>query len=384
MTDVKALHVMVIFGGVSTEHKISCRSAYTIIRALKDAGCEVSPVGITESGQWLAYRADLESLLSGEWETAAVLAAGDHPTHLYGAPGYSVRDFLVSLAGGLPDVVYPAVHGINCEDGNLQGLLELSGIPYVGSGVTASALAMNKARCKSFLQAFDIPQVPHLVIDREQLSGGKKEDVLKQVATEIGFPCFLKPANGGSSVGTAAVQTAADLPVALAEVAQYDREIVVEAFVEARELELSILGNRDLTVAEVGEIVKAEDVLYYDYETKYLSADKGGISLPAKIDPALADRIRDLGVKIYRALDCSGLARVDFFLEQETGRLYFNEINTLPGFTRISIYPRALEQQGYPLPNLTKKLCELAIEAKAADGRRYLLPEPGPENEGQL
>ncbi|NLF21048.1 MAG: D-alanine--D-alanine ligase [Clostridiaceae bacterium] len=368
---MKKLHnVCVLFGGVSTEHLISCRSAYNIIQGLVEAGLEVAAVGMTKEGEFLRYLADLETLRSGEWEEAARAALAEA-----GAAAPSPADiaspaaFLAYHCGGTrPDVVFPAVHGINCEDGVLQGFLEMCAVPYVGSGVLASAAGMDKSFAKIVFEAAGIPQVPFAVARRADIRRDPEGEAEKLVK-ELGLPLFLKPANGGSSVGTTAAKTAEALAASLQTVAEFDEKVLVERFVDAREIEVAVMGNREPRAALPGEIVKEADIEYYDYETKYFK--QGAVAaVPADIPASLKEEISALALRAYQALGCSGLSRVDFFLEKGSGKLYLNEINTLPGFTSISLYPLAWQKSGLDTAELLRELCCLALERSELTGRR--------------
>lgn len=365
-------HVLVLFGGVSTEHLISCRSAAFILSGLRAAGFRVSTVGITQSGEWLPVALPDDAVLESDWAdraAAALREAGASAPALTAGTPFSMEAYLTALCGGSrPDVIFPAVHGINCEDGALQGILRWSGIPYVGSGVLASACAMDKVCCKVLAAAAGVPQVPHVVCTRSELEQHLPA-VIDRVAGALGFPCFLKPANGGSSVGTMAAADADELAKRLPEVARYDEKILIEAFVQARELEVAVLGNRTLLAAPVGEISTAGDLEYYDYEAKYFDPEAASVSVPADLDPALTEQLHRHARTVYAACGCSGLARVDFFLDKASGAVYFNEINTLPGFTAISVYPKAMAAAGLSAPELLRALCCLAVQRSCDKAR---------------
>jgi len=257
-------------------------------------------------------------------------------------------------------VIFPAVHGINCEDGVLQGLLELSGFPYVGSGVLASAVLMDKLYAKRLFAKARIPQCRYTSATRQQIQKNAQA-VAAKVAGEIGFPCFLKPSNGGSSVGTMRIDDLGSLGKALLEVAEYDRNVLIEEYVRAREIEVAVMGNDKPVASAAGEIATDESVPFYDYQTKYFSSSGANVYLPAQLDPKMMIRVRKLAVKAYKMAGASGLSRVDFFLDRENGSLYLNEINTLPGFTTISLFPKAWEASGVPLDKLMKKLVGYAL-----------------------
>lgn len=349
-----ATKIMVLFGGVSTEHLISCRSAYNIISGLRKAGYSVMRVGITKEGRWGLFEGTDEDILDMKWADQLTFSAKrlDRPA--------SVRDFIIAAAGGrVPDVIFPAVHGINCEDGAMQGLLELSGIPYVGSGVLASAILMDKVYSKMLFTKARIPQCRYTSATRSEIHGDVSA-VAADIGKKIGFPCFLKPSNGGSSVGTMRSDSMEDLKEALVKVAAYDRTVLIEEYIPAREIEVAVMGNEMPHASIAGEIATDESVPFYDYQTKYFSSTGADVFLPAQIDEKTMQKVRRLAVKAYRLAGARGLARVDFFLDKRNGNLYLNEINTLPGFTAISLYPKAWEASGVPMEKLLKKLVTYA------------------------
>ena len=359
--------VGVIFGGRSAEHDVSLRSALTVMGALEAAGHAVVPIGISRQGMWLT---DGDPMLELQASSPLfALDAGERST-----PG-SVIDRVEELAiqargqeqhGVVPagawagdiDVIFPVLHGPMGEDGTVQGLFELAGLPYVGAGVTASALSMDKALSKQVLAREGIPQVPWLTVLRKEWRQFP-EKVAADIERELGYPCFVKPANLGSSVGVSKAHDATELPEAMDEAARHDRKILIEQQALARELEVSVLGNDQPIASVVGEIKPGHE--FYDYEAKYVD-DTSEIEIPADIPEAAADEVRALAVRAYRALDCAGMARVDFFYGRENGEIWLNEINTIPGFTSISMYPMLWEASGLPLPELVTRLIELAIE----------------------
>lgn len=358
-----AKKVLVLFGGVSTEHLISCRSACNILSGLRGAGYSVIRVGITKDGRWGRFDGADEDIRDMKWADQLTFSpiTGNSPA--------SVRDFILAAAGGeVPDLIFPAVHGINCEDGSLQGLLELSGFPYVGSGVLASAVLMDKLYAKRIFAKARIPQCRYTSATRLQIHKDPA-GVAGKVAAEIGFPCFLKPSNGGSSVGTMRADDLAGLEKAIVEVAQYDRNVIIEEYIHAREIEVAVMGNEKPLASVAGEIATDETVPFYDYQTKYFSSSGANVYLPAQLDDKMMQRVRKLAVKAYKLAGAGGLSRVDFFLDRENGSLYLNEINTLPGFTSISLYPKAWEVSGVPLDKLMKKLVGYAL-AEADSKRR--------------
>lgn len=396
------MKVAVLFGGVSTEHEVSCRSAFFVTQALREAGHEVYPVGISRDGEWIPFLTDLEEMTKPDWadrarsawawrqaaENSSRSTAVDHciscnvgaenvedPGRFRGcghsAGGFSPRRLFSDLLGVQPDVIFPAVHGINCEDGSLQGLLELTAIPYVGCRVLASALGMEKVYTKRIWAQAGLPVLPSVVVTRSELAEEKSlNQMLAVIEEQLHYPVFLKISSGGSSVGTCMAKNRTELHQGLLDVSQYGPQILVEPFVKARELEVAVLGNEDPVAAQVGEIVKQDHVLYYDYSSKYVDENSAVARVPADIPEELNQRLRILACEAYRCLNARGLARVDFFWQEETGRISLNEINTLPGFTSISLYPKAWEQAGMRAPELVTRLCELAVEEFASSKRR--------------
>ena len=358
-------NVLVLFGGSSTEHEISQRSAANIVLGLREAGLLPHIIGITREGVWLPFILDDEYILADDWETRLRAALGEHKALnvLNPLEGISVRAFLEALAAAPIDVIFPAVHGINCEDGILQGLLELSGIPYVGSGVLASALSMDKIMSKKMVSLSGVPQARYVETTRERILNDAESE-LDYIEAELAYPCFVKPANGGSSVGTAKACDAEELKLALEQAAKFDWRILVEEFIPARELEVAVLGNLTPFAASVGEVAVQAEGEYYDYENKYFNEGAAEVKVPADLEEEDAYRLRALAIQVYKALGCRGLARVDFFKHKENGQFYFNEINNLPGFTAISLYPQAFAYEGIALPELLLRLCHLALEEK--------------------
>ena len=359
--------VGVIFGGRSGEHEVSLASAASVIAALQQRGHTVVPIGIARDGRWVVG-GDPMRVLSDEVRRAlpAGDAAGARKSLADRADAHSAAAAsLVRMepAGGLPaelrqemDVAVVMLHGPYGEDGTIQGLLELAGVAYTGAGVMASAIGMDKAMMKTVFVAHGLPIVPHVVVMRQEWASDRKR-VAARVAAEIGFPCFVKPANLGSSVGISKVKTADELPAGLDEAARHDRKIVVERGITAREIEVSVLGNDAAEASLPCEIIYTAD--WYDYETKYLEG-LARLVIPAQISPELTERVRALAVRTFHAIDAAGMARVDFFLEGD--ELYVNEINTIPGFTSTSGYAKMWEATGVDYPTLIDRLVELALE----------------------
>lgn len=350
------LRIAVLFGGRSGEHEVSLRSAASIMGAIDRERCEVVPVGITKTGRWL-LPADVDRTLAA----GTVEEGAGQPVTLAGGEG---GPNLVALdAGGAPaaqavDAVFPVLHGPNGEDGTVQGLLELANVPYVGSGVLASAVGMDKGVMKDVFRRHDLPVTDYVVVRRRdwERDAGSVTD---RIEAEIGYPCFVKPANLGSSVGISKARDRSRLREAMVQAARFDRRLVVERAVDGRELECSVLGNDEPFASVPGEIVPCNE--FYDYTAKYID-DRSELLIPAPVSPETARQVQDLAVRAFLALDCAGLARVDFFLERGTGRVLVNEINTLPGFTTISMYPKLWEASGLPYRELIARLIELALE----------------------
>jgi len=360
------LRLGLIFGGRSAEHEVSLRSARSVLKAINRDKYEMTLIGISKEGKWLAGADPLAALAAGSGEAAAAPVA-----MLSAEPGK--RELLAVTANGAAtggahtlklsaitelDVVFPLLHGPFGEDGTMQGLLELADLPYVGSGVLASALAMDKAMCKQLLRAAGLRVTDWLVITRTDIEGDP--DAAAAIAAgRFSFPIFTKPANLGSSVGVVKAHDYAELVAGLRESARYDRRVLVEPGINAREIEVSVLGNAEPVASAVGEVVPSRE--FYDYEAKYVDAGSRLI-IPAPIPAETAQLARAAAVAAFQAIDGAGLARVDFLMDRDSGELYLNEINTLPGFTDISMYPKLWEATGLSYPDLIDRLVELALE----------------------
>ncbi len=365
----RRLRVGVIYGGRSGEHEISLRSASTVIGALDAARYQVVPIAITKDGRWLTGGDSLRLLDESQRALAPVVEHGDEVM----LPPVPSRGALVPIGGAAAggaalglDVVFPVLHGTYGEDGTIQGLLELAGIPYVGAGVLASSAGMDKAVMKALFRDSGIPGCRWLLA-RPALEG--EEAIGTRVAQELGFPCFVKPCNLGSSVGVAKVQRPDQLAAAVADAAAYDPRVIIEEAIDAREFECGVLGNERAEASAVGELVPSHE--FYDYVDKYVD-DRARTIIPAELPAATAEEMRMLAVRAFHAIDCSGLARVDFFLERGTNRLLVNEINTMPGFTSASMYPRLWKASGVSLPALVDRLVALALERHAGRAARRL------------
>ena len=386
---MKKLRVGILFGGRSGEHEVSLLSAASVLKAIDRAKYDVVPIGITKEGRWLT--ADhAERLLSGKHAEegrhlragdpdvtpgAAVLAKGEavvvppEPAHREGAgivPFETAAPALARRAADRAinvDVIFPVLHGTFGEDGTIQGLLELADIPYVGAGVLGSAAGMDKDVMKSLFLAADLPIVKHVTFLRRDWEADPRK-VRKTVENKLKYPVFVKPANLGSSVGITKAHNRAELGPCIDEAAKFDRKILVEQGVggkkqKAREIECSVLGNDNPEASLPGEIVPGKE--FYDYNAKYL--DEGSeLIIPAKLSKSETKTVRDLAIAAFRAVDCSGLARVDFLMDPKTRKIYVNEINTMPGFTSISMYPKLWAATGISYPELISRLIQLGLE----------------------
>jgi D-alanine-D-alanine ligase len=356
------VRVMVVFGGRSGEHEVSIASARAVADALHRSGrYEVFPVGITREGAWISSGDPMRELESRTREPAG------SPPLAY--PQKSVAKLVSPASERLPvslddvDVVFPVLHGPYGEDGTIQGVLEIAGVPYVGSGVLASAASMDKVTMKKIFAFHGLPQVRWLGLSRKEWEGNRKHRV-GEIETALGYPCFVKPSNLGSSVGINKATNAGELAEALDAAAALDRRIIVEEGVDAREIEVSVLGNEEPEVSVPGEIVVTRQE-FYDYEAKYT---EGGMQLnaPASLPEDAATEVHRIARAAYTAIDTAGMARVDFFLERGTARVLLNEINTIPGFTPTSVYPKLWAASGLPYEELLDRLIRLAFERHEA------------------
>lgn len=348
------VRVGVIFGGRSGEHEVSLNSAQSVMRALNPDKYEVIPIGIDKNGRWLTGDV-VGTLTEGKTSHHATLLPDPQATGLMQLDeGENVGLTAVSQL----DVIFPVLHGPYGEDGTVQGLLELANLPYVGAGVVGSAVGMDKAIFKQVMTANGLPVLPWLLVQSKDWRR-RPSDILSEIEAILTYPVFTKPANLGSSVGISKCRSQDELRAGLDEAARYDRRIVVEQGVNVRELEVSVLGNDEPVASVVGEVRPRRE--FYDYVAKYVS-DDSELIIPADLTAVQSDEVRRLAVKAYQAIDCAGLGRVDLLLDVDDGRLYLNEINTIPGFTRISMYPKLWEATGLPYSQLLDRLIELAIE----------------------
>ena len=356
------IRIGVIFGGRSGEHEVSLASARSVMDAIDKQKYEIVPIGITHEGRWIASGDPMKALEAGDVDASRPAALlGDPSQHSLMRLQDTERAIEATRLAEL-DVIFPVLHGPYGEDGTVQGLLELAGIPYVGAGVTSSALGMDKAIFKDVCRAHGLPIVDYLAFKRKEWDadpGG----VMDQVEQRLGYPLFTKPANLGSSVGISKCHDRDGLARGLAEAARYDRKLLVEVAVPgAREIEVSVLGNDDPIASLPGEVIPSRE--FYSYEAKYIDRgeDASRLLIPAPLSPEQTSLVRDLAVRAYRAIDCAGMARADFLLSGQAGALYVNELNTIPGFTAISMYPKLWEATGIPYAELIDRLIGLALE----------------------
>lgn len=350
------LNVAVIFGGCSTEHDVSIASASTIINNMKSEKYNIIPIYITREGKWLMYDGpSKENVKNIQWDkfgVSAVISPDRMHKGLLRIVGDKVK--IVKI-----DVVFPALHGTNAEDGTIQGLFEMAGLKYVGCGVLASSVCMDKSITKTIAKQLGVKQAEYLVVESYELE--ELESICKNVRYKLGYPCFVKPANGGSSVGISKVKNKKDLEKAIPLAFLFDNKIVIEKAIIGRELECAVLGDggNETQISCVGEVIAADE--FYDYDSKYNNSDSKTV-LPADISEKISNEIQEISLKIFRAVNGSGLSRVDFFLENETENIIFNEINTMPGFTNISMYPMLFEEKGLQISDTIDALINIALE----------------------
>jgi D-alanine-D-alanine ligase len=375
MTDGKRLRIGILFGGRSGEHEVSLASAASVIRALDPEKYEPVLIGITKDGRWLVGTGAQKLL-------PEVLKAGERVV----LPPDPSAAALMPFAGGPPhpsvkvDVVFPVLHGTFGEDGTVQGLLELTGLPYVGAGVLASAVGMDKDVQKRLFRDAKIPVVGWMAIPRHQWEA-ERGRTLVAIKKKFRFPLFVKPATLGSSVGMTRVHNAAELPGALDAAAEFAQKILVERAIKGREIEVAVLGNNDPRASLPGEIIPHRE--FYDYAAKYLESGTQLI-IPAKLTRKQTAQFQDYALRAFRAIDGTGMARVDFFLERSTNKIFLNEVNTIPGFTSISMYPKMWEASGVSYSELIDRLIQLALEQHAEKSRTKYSIELPPDAGGAL
>ena len=345
--------VALLFGGASTEHVISCKSVMTFINNIPRDEYDVSLVGITMDGAWYLYEGDTALIPNDQWI--------DSPDkkEIFFSFGDCKGMFTIENGVKTPvkaDVFLPVLHGQNGEDGTIQGLFEMLGVPYVGCGVSASANSMDKSMTKLIVSHAGIKQADYLLVDRHNQNN--IESIADEAIARLGFPIFIKPCASGSSIGICKAKNRNELVEGILTALEHDGRVLVEKFINARELECAVLETKDGIVAEVGEVISADD--FYDFDSKYNNAASITTTSP-DVPAELIEEIRRQAVTIFKILDCKSLSRVDFFLDKDSGELIFNEINTLPGFTNISMFPMLVAKQGYDAPKLIKTLIESAL-----------------------
>ncbi len=345
-------NVVVIFGGQSPEHEVSLNSASMIISNMNEEKYYIIPIGITKEGQWLIYDGPVEHIKTGEWEkygTPAIISPDATQKSILKIIGDKIKKIPV-------DVIFPVLHGKWGEDGTIQGLFEMAQIPYVGDGVLSSCVSMDKVFTKMIAKSVNIEQAKYLWFYTYELE--HCENILNQIEKELQYPCFIKPANTGSSVGITKAHNRKELKKALYYAAKFDTKVIAEEFIDGREIECSVLGNENPIASGVGEIFSAAE--FYDYDAKYNNAESKTV-VPAELEKEITDKIREIAIKIFKAVEGTGLARVDFLIQKNTNRIIFNELNTMPGFTSISMYPMLWEAEGKSKELLIDELITLAF-----------------------
>ena len=351
------LNVCILFGGMSPEHEVSLRSAESVLNNIDKEKYNVYPVGIAKDGDWILFKGEDYSMLpAGTWLTFE----GNRRCAISPIRGQGLLCFEGDcVVRETIDVVFPVMHGENCEDGAMQGLLKLAGIPYVGPHVSASAVAMDKTLTKLVMDNAGIPQAAWQLVRASELKH-RQDQIVENLESRFVYPMFVKPAGTGSSVGVSKAADREALVKALEFAGRYDEKILVEEFIRGREVEVAVMGNDNPVASICGEIDSGAE--FYDYEAKYVT-DTSTSYIPARISEEAQEQVRELAVKGYKAIGCHGLSRVDFFVCYDDERIVFNEINTLPGFTSISMYPKLFAASGIPYTQLIDQLLELAMEA---------------------
>ncbi len=369
----RKVSVGILFGGRSGEHDVSLQSAASVIKALDPSKYEIVPIGITQEGHWRVGSGHLQPLAE-VLKTGAPVTPSADPTGPKLLPLASTRQ----PAKAIPplDIVFPVLHGTFGEDGTVQGLLELTNLPYVGAGVLASATGMDKDVMKRLFRDAGLPVIPWQLILRADWESHPLI-VRKRIETHLRYPLFVKPVNMGSSVGISKVHNRRELAAALNLAAQYDRKLLVENGIDAREIECSVLGNDRPQASVPGEVVPVNE--FYDYEAKYIK-EGSELVIPARLTARQSKQVREVAISAFRAVDAAGMGRVDFLLDRKTGKVFLNEINTIPGFTSISMYPKLWEASGLPYPQLLDRLIELALERHREKSRTRFTYSPHTHN----
>ncbi|KHD37200.1 D-alanine--D-alanine ligase [Clostridium acetobutylicum] len=339
--------VAILFGGQSTEHEVSRVSAASVLRNIDTSKYDLFPIGITKKGEWFEYTGSADKIENGQWEK----------DEFYKSPNGQAILFNKEV-----DVVFPVMHGLYGEDGTIQGLCKLVGIPCVGPSVLSSSVCMDKVYTKYVLEHFNVKQADYVVVHAHEYKTSK-EEIIKEIENKLGYAVFIKPSNSGSSVGITKAHNRKELEAGLEEAMKYDRKILVEEALNAREIEVAVLGNEEPKAAIPGEIVPAKE--FYDYEAKYENA-ASKLLIPANLSNEDLEKIKNIAIEVYKALDCSGMSRVDFLVDKNTTEMYLNEVNTIPGFTSISMYPKLWAAAGKDYSKLIDELIELAASRNNA------------------
>lgn len=342
-------NIVVLFGGQSSEHEVSLKSATTIINNMNQDKYNIYPIGITKEGKWLLYQGPIEGIVEGKWQESGIPTIISPDATHKGIIVFKNEPIFIEI-----DVIFPVLHGRNGEDGTMQGLFQIAQIPYVGCGVLSSAVAMDKAVTKIIADAYKIPQAKYVIVRKPMLKD--MDNVVNKIESSLPYPYFIKPANAGSSVGISKANNRDELIEGLNLASLHDTKILVEETIIGREVETAALGNEDVQISGVGEILAAAE--FYDYDAKYNNSDSKTI-INADLSADIKETIRSYAKKIFKALDGKGLSRIDFFVTEDN-KVIFNEINTLPGFTSISMYPMLWKDQGIDTQELVDRLIELA------------------------
>ncbi len=354
----RKLKVGIIFGGRSGEHEVSCCSAASVMQAINQEKYTIIPIGITKQGKWISPQETLKTLSSGRIEGESNVVLLNDPANK-ALLNLTQNKRIDNRYQEKLDVIFPVLHGPYGEDGTIQGLLELADIPYVGAGVAASAISMDKELMKTIFQQKNLPVLKWMTIKRKEWRQDRKQ-IITLIQKNFDYPVFVKPTNLGSSVGISKVKNEKELEKAIDIASSYDRKILVEqGLEEIREIECGILGNDEPSPSVLGEIKPAGE--FYDYDSKYLNR-KTQLIVPANLSTEVTHQIQEIACRAFKAIDAAGMARVDFFVTREENRIYLNEINTIPGFTSMSMYPRLWEATGIPYPRLIEQLIQLALE----------------------
>ena len=349
--------ICVIFGGESSEYEVSLRSAYSVISNLDKEIYDIITVGIKKDGKWFLYEGDYENIPANTWysedlcEVSVVHGSKESALAVFNPDGTYKKVFF--------DVAFPVLHGKNGEDGTIQGLFEIAGIKYVGVGVIASSVGMDKTFTKIIFKDAGIPQADWVTIAHHEIE--KLDKKIEEAEEKFSYPMFIKPANAGSSIGIGKAKNKDELKICIDEAFKYDRKVLVEEYISGHEVECAVLGNRgNVTASCVGEIVASQE--FYTYDAKYSANSTSKLYIPAELDEKYSQKVRENAIKAFEALDGKGLSRVDFFVDEKKDKFWINEINTLPGFTSISMYPKLFEASGVPYRELLTKLIDIACE----------------------